>query len=89
MVYRRCTPIKCSLLIVIDENVIIACHAFYNGRLRGVAQPKLQPKLRPRNIPFSPDPLIDLLGGNITLSMFRAFLVMTWPDILDSHGIPV
>jgi hypothetical protein len=32
MVYRRCTPIKCSLLIVIDENVIIACHAFYNGR---------------------------------------------------------
>jgi hypothetical protein len=53
----RDTPIKCSLLIVIDENVIIACHAFYNGRLRGVAQPevaprpKLQPKLRPRNIP--------------------------------------
>jgi hypothetical protein len=53
MVYRRCTPIKCSLLIVIDENAIIAYHALYNGRLRGVAQPevalrpKLQPKLRP------------------------------------------
>jgi len=31
--YHLGPPQMASLLVVIDENVIIACHAFYNDRL--------------------------------------------------------